>query len=338
VTGAGDPLREAGTIAVVGLGLVGGSLARDLAARGHRVIGADRDARVVEAALGAGVITGGFAVGEAGTGTGTGRGTGGGTGRGEGTGADRGTGTGRGTGGGGGVEEAGVVVVATPVRAAASVVRWLARAARGDAIITDVGSTKRSVMEVGGAAGLGGRFVGGHPMAGDHGSGWRASREGLFLGAPVWLCAGEEDAGQAQGPDGGRPMALVEALWEEVGGRPRWIDAAAHDHIVAWSSHLPQMVATALACALDGAGVDRAQLGPGGRDTTRLAGSDPTVWTDILMDNADAVEPALDALIEELVQLRRHMRGLDDASLGAALEGARQWTAGVRDPAPAGGP
>jgi prephenate dehydrogenase len=318
MTGPGASIQDAGTIAVVGLGLVGGSLARDLAARGHRVIGADRDARVVEAALAEGVLAGGFAVGEAGTG----RGTGGGAGR----------------GGGGGVEEAGVVVVATPVRAAAAVVRWLARAAPGDAIITDVGSTKRSVVEAAGAAGLGLRFVGGHPMAGDHRTGWRASREGLFLGVSVWLCGGEEEAGQAHGPGGGRPMALVEALWEEVGARPRWIDAAAHDHMVAWSSHLPQMVATALGCALDGAGVDRARLGPGGRDTTRLAGSDPTLWTDILMDNADAVEPALDALIEELVQLRRHIGGLDDASLRAALEGGREWAAGVRDPAPAGGP
>jgi prephenate dehydrogenase len=236
------------------------------------------------------------------------------------------------------VEEAGVVVVATPVRAAVSVVRWLAGAARGDAIITDVGSTKRSIVEAAGAAGLGGRFVGGHPMAGDHGSGWAASRQGLFIGAPVWVCAGEENAGQAHGHDGGRPMALVEALWEEVGARPRRITAPEHDHLVAWSSHLPQLVATALGCALDGAGVDRARLGPGGRDATRLAGSDPAVWTDILMDNADAVEPALEALIEELVRLRRHVGGMDDASLRAALEDARRWATGVRDPAPAGGP
>jgi prephenate dehydrogenase len=308
VRGAGGPIQDAGTIAVVGLGLVGGSLARDLAARGYRVIGADQDARMVEAALADGVLAGGFAVGEAGGGR------------------------------GGGVKEAGVVVVATPVRAAVSVLRWLAEAARGDAIITDVGSTKRSIVEAAGAAGLGGRFVGGHPMAGDHGSGWEASRQGLFIGAPVWLCAGEEHAGQAQGHHGGRPVALVEALWEEVGARPRRIDALEHDQMVAWSSHLPQLLATALGCALNGAGVDRAGLGPGGRDTTRLAGSDPTVWTDILMDNADAVEPALDALMEELVRLRRHIGGLDDASLRAALDDARQWAAGVRDPAPAGGP
>jgi prephenate dehydrogenase len=236
-----------------------------------------------------------------------------------------------------GVEEAGVVVVATPVRAAIPMVRWLAGAARGDAIITDVGSTKRSIVEAAGAAGLGWRFVGGHPMAGDHRSGWAASRQGLFIGAPVWLCAGEAVADPFHEHHGGGAMALVEALWEEVGARPRRIDAAAHDHMVAWSSHLPQLVATALGCALDGAGVDRARLGPGGRDTTRLAGSDPTVWSDILMENADAIEPALDTLIEELIRLRGHIGGLDDASLGAALEAARRWATGVTDSAPLGG-
>jgi prephenate dehydrogenase len=323
VTGPARSLQGVDTIAVVGLGLMGGSLARDLAAKGHRVIGADADEEVVEAALAEGVIAGAFGVGEAGTGTGTaGRGRGTGTaGRGTGT---AGTGTGRGTGGG--VGEAGLVVVATPVRAAIRVVRWLAGAARGDAVITDLGSTKRSIVEAASAAGLGGRFVGGHPMAGDDRSGWSASRQGLFLGADVWLCPGEPESGVECG------VALVEALWEEVGARPRRIDAVAHDHVVAWTSHLPQLLVTALGRALNGAGVDRSRLGPGGREATRLAGSDPAMWTDILVDNADALEPALDALLEELVRLRRQVAGLDDASLRAALDDTRRWAAGEPGP------
>lgn len=304
MNGAVRSLDGVGTIAVVGLGLMGGSLARDLAARGYRVVAADPDAAALADARAHGVISGTFPVG-----------------------GDRGGG-----GGGDGSEEqglaeAGLIVVATPVRSALPILRWLAGAAPPRAVLTDVGSTKRSITEAAGAAGLSARFVGGHPMAGDHRSGWAAAREGLFIGSRVWLCAADDRAADAE--------ALVAAMWTEVGARPLTVDAVEHDEMVAWSSHLPQLLASALGCALDGAGVDRSRLGPGGRDTTRLAGSDPALWTDILMDNADALEPALDALLEELVRLRRHIGGLDDASLRATLEDARRWAGGVKDPAPA---
>jgi prephenate dehydrogenase len=344
VTGPAMSLQGVDTIAVVGLGLMGGSLARDLAAQGHRVIGADANEGVVEAALAEGVIAGRFGVGEAGGGGSAGGGTAGsGSGWGSGAaGGGGGVGT-EGRGGGVGVAEAGLVVVATPVRAAIPVVRWLAGAARDDAVITDLGSTKRSIVEAASAAGLGGRFVGGHPMAGDHRSGWSASRQGLFIGADVWLCPAEPEGGAGVG-NGAGPVgatggggiecgvALVEGLWEGVGARPRRIDAVTHDHVVAWTSHLPQLLVTALGRALNGAGVDRSRLGPGGRETTRLAGSDPAMWTDILVDNADALEPALDALLDELVRLRRQVAGLDDASLRAALDDARRWAAGEPGP------
>jgi prephenate dehydrogenase len=296
---------------VVGLGLMGGSLARDLAARGYRVVAADRDAATLADASAHGVISDTFPVGEERGGDG---GYGGRVGGGDGSAK-------------GGLAEAGLIVVATPVRAALPILRWLAGAAPPRAVLTDVGSTKRSITEAAGAAGLSARFVGGHPMAGDHRSGWAAAREGLFIGSRVWLCTADHRAADAE--------ALVAAMWAEVGARPLAMDAVEHDEMVAWSSHLPQILASALGCALDGAGVDRSRLGPGGRDTTRLAGSDPALWTDILMDNADALEPALDALIEELVRLRRHIGGLDDASLRATLEDARRWAEGVRGPAPA---
>jgi prephenate dehydrogenase len=301
VNGAARSLEGVGTVAVVGLGLMGGSLARDLAARGYRVVAADPDAAVLADARAHGVISGTFPLG-----------------------ADRSSDRRAERG----LDEADLVIVATPVRAALPILRWLAGAAPPHAVLTDVGSTKRSITEAAGAAGLSTRFVGGHPMAGDHRSGWAAAREGLFIGSRVWLCAGDEGAADAE--------ALVAAMWAEVGALPLPIDAVDHDEMIAWSSHLPQLLASALGCALDGEGVDRSALGPGGRDTTRLAGSDPALWTDILMDNADALEPALDALLEELVRLRRHIGGLDDASLRATLEAARRWSEGVRDPAPAG--
>lgn len=271
------------TAAVIGLGLVGGSLARDLAGRGWRVAGADRDPATVEAAIDSGVVDRAFD-------------------------AD-------------GVSAAmpaavEIVVVATPVGAVPGLLRWLGEAAPPGAVITDVASTKRTVMAAALAAGIAERFVGSHPMTGDHRSGWAAARAGLFTGVPVWLCS-----------DGAGAAALdrVAGLWTAVGGRPAVIDAGAHDRLVAWSSHLPQIAASALGATLARGGVEASDLGPGGRDATRLAGSDPALWCEIVSDNADLLAPALDVLIEELARVREHVHARDQAAVRAVLAAARAW-------------
>ncbi|MGK7311476.1 MAG: prephenate dehydrogenase [Candidatus Longimicrobiales bacterium M2_2A_002] len=267
------------TVGIVGLGLVGGSLARDLAAAGWRVLGADRDPATTRRARAAGIVAGPIDPGAV-----------------------------------------DLLVLAVPVRAAAGWLRTLADAVAPTAVLTDVGSTKRAVVEAAGTAGLGARFVGSHPLAGDHRSGWAASRTGLFNDAVVWLTpAPETDAGA---------VAAVESLWRAVGGHPRRITAEDHDRLLARISHLPQVAATALAGTLARAGIEAAQLGPGGRDTTRLAGSDPDMWTDILIENGDEVGPALDALIAGLTRLRRAIHGLDDATLRSLLDEARSWHRG----------
>jgi prephenate dehydrogenase len=273
-------------IGLVGLGLIGGSLARDLAARGHTVVGADADPATRDAALAAGAIQDAFEPG-----------------------GDAAAALAR----------TGIVVLATPVRAAPGMLRWLARVAPPHAVLTDVGSTKRSILEAAAAAGVGHRFVGGHPMAGDHRSGWDAARSGLFRGATVWLCT--------TGPEAESAVRTVEALWSGVEAVPRRIDADEHDRRLAWTSHLPQLVASAVGLALRAYGVGAAELGPGGRDVTRLAASDPAVWTDVLLDNADAMGPAMAALGRELDRLRRLAEAGDEPGLRAALEEARSWKA-----------
>jgi prephenate dehydrogenase len=353
------------TVAVIGLGLVGGSLARDLAARGYRVLAADRDRQALAAATAEGVIAATFHVG---------------AGRREADGSDAGAqpatdsrGVAAGPvadahGAGSATDSHGVaagpaaeflagaslVVIATPVCAAPGVLRWLARVTSPATIITDTGSTKRSIMTAAAAAGVAHRFVGSHPMAGDHQSGWGAARQGLFADAPVWLCmarAGDVVAATATGPEAagpetvgpetagpetvgpdaagtaapGRALAAVQALWLAVGARPCIIDADEHDYLVAWSSHLPQLLSSTLARALQAAGVDPSRLGRGGRDATRLAGSDPDMWRDIVMDNADAVVPALDAVLHELARLRRHVVDRDAAAISDVLAAARDW-------------
>ena len=270
-----------GTAAVIGLGLIGGSLARDLAARGVRVLGFDREAETMRAAAAAGVETLDAAAGER-------------------------------------LAEAELVVVAVPVTAAAALLAELAPALAPGCVGTDLGSTKRSIVRAAERAGLGARFVGSHPLAGDHRSGWGAGRAGLFAGAPIYLCPTRETTAEA--------MARVVALWGSLGALPREMDADAHDLQVAWTSHLPQAAASALAGALAAAGWRPDQLGPGGRDATRLAASSPEIWSAISTDNADLLAAALAALEERIATFRRLLLAGDSEAIHHFFSAARLWS------------
>lgn len=255
------------TVGIIGLGLIGGSLARDLAARGIRVHAADRDAGSVGSAVDAEIVDSILDDALAGT-----------------TGLD-------------------ALVLAVPVSSAVEIIERRADQLRGIPLITDVCSTKDSISQAAVRAGLGERFVGSHPLAGDHRSGWASSRTGLFRDAPVYVCP-------APGTPAA-PISGVRALWESVGATVELMDPAAHDRLLAWTSHLPQVTATALARALAGTGIALDRLGPGGRDMTRLAGSSPDVWLPIALDNATHLAPAIAALELELVSLREALEHSD---------------------------
>jgi prephenate dehydrogenase len=183
--------------------------------------------------------------------------------------------------------------------------------------VTDVASVKRALVERAGALGLGGRFAGSHPMAGRERAGYAASRPDLFAGARVWVTP--------LGPEGERAAAAVETLWRAVGAHPVRIDAPAHDRLVAWMSHLPQVASTALAEALAASGYDAGALGPGGRDATRLAASPAGLWEEILLANADLLEAPLAAFEATMGALAAAVRARDAAAIRAAFEAAARW-------------
>jgi prephenate dehydrogenase len=274
-----DGFTEIRTAAVLGLGLIGGSIARDLAARGVRVLAWDRDRAAVRSATGEGIA--------------------------EPLSWD---------------QPIDVVVVAVPVLAARDVLKSVAQVADGVRLITDAGSTKASIVQAAESLGIGDRFVGSHPLAGDHRSGWDASRTGLFADARVFLCPTSSSADEA--------MRLASALWTGLGARPEVMDAAEHDARLAWTSHLPQLVSSALGGVLAGQGITRAELGPGGRDVSRLAGSSPEMWADILLDNADALLPALQAAEVRLRGLRDAIQKGDHPRLRDLQAEARDWHGG----------
>lgn len=272
------PIR---TAAVLGLGLMGGSIARDLAARGVRVQAWDRDAAAVERAVDAGVVLQSLLPDPT------------------------------------RVREAELVVFALPVLEALRVLCEFAPHLESARLVMDVGSTKTSIVRLAEALGIGGRFVGSHPLTGDHHSGWDASRAGLFADARVLLSPTRETSDDA--------MRLASALWTSLGARPEVIDADEHDRRLAWTSHLPQLTSSALGAALAGQGIARGELGPGGRDATRLAGSSPEMWADIAFDNADALLPALEAAEQRLRDLRSAIAHGSHARLRDLLADARAW-------------
>lgn len=274
--GQSDASADIQSVAILGLGLIGGSLARDLSARGVRVYGLDRDMIALRAAQNAGIV--------------------------QPLSWD---------------EPVDVIVVAAPVLAAHDVLRSVAEKAKGVRLITDVGSTKTSIVRLAEALGIGDRFVGSHPLAGDHRSGWAASRTGLFADARVFLCPTRSSTDKA--------MRLAKTLWTGVGGRPEVIDAVEHDRRLAWTSHLPQLLSSALGAALAGQGIARGELGPGGRDVSRLAGSSPEMWADVAIDNAEPLLHALDAADASLRALRDAIGAGDHNGLRRLLSDARDW-------------
>jgi prephenate dehydrogenase len=277
-----DEQPRLGTVAIVGLGLIGGSLARDLAGRGMRVLGWDADADALRAAMAEGVVHHPLSDDLAEVG------------------------------------QADAVVLAVPVLAAPGLLRKLEPHLHGVPLVTDAGSTKSSIVRAAQEMGIGARFVGSHPLAGDHRSGWDASREGLFADARVFLTPAPST--------GDRAMRLAHELWTTVGARPEVMDADLHDVRLAWTSHLPQAVSTALALTIHQTGTPRADLGPGGRDMTRLAGSDPDVWIDILIDNSDALASALAMMAARLAGVQRAVISGDRKELRRLLTQAREWS------------
>ncbi|CAN5894033.1 hypothetical protein BH23GEM9_BH23GEM9_33150 [soil metagenome] len=278
-----------GSVAIIGLGLIGGSLARDLARCGVRVLAHDIDEATLHAAVAAGavhdILHDDFV----------------------------------------GVEKADVVVIAVTVDRAPGILEVLA--SRDGPAVTDVGSTKASIMRVAEELGMGDRFLGSHPLAGDHRGGWSSSREGLFHGATVYICAPSPTRSVRISSRTTDALQRVQDLWHAVGARPEHLDAHTHDQRLAWSSHLPQVVSTVLALTLRTVGVRAAELGSGGRDVTRLAGSAAEVWTPICLDNATNLTAALQAVEQQLASLREALEARDDGAVHDVFAAAHEWAA-----------
>jgi prephenate dehydrogenase len=225
------------------------------------------------------------------------------------------------------IEGADVVLLAAPPIECLRLIDDLAGPLRASlaagAIVTDVGSTKRAIVERAATGGL--PFVGGHPMAGRETAGFAAADPALFVDRPWVIC----DSGAPESA-----VALVEQLARAVGAVPVRMDAATHDAAVAGISHLPLVVAAALAEAVlhDGGPASATALAASGwRDMTRLARGDPAMGAGIAATNADlladrirAMTAVLDAWLAEL----EGAGGPDAPRLEARFAAARRLLGG----------
>ncbi|HZQ82548.1 MAG TPA: prephenate dehydrogenase/arogenate dehydrogenase family protein [Gaiellaceae bacterium] len=235
-------------VAIVGTGLMGTSAALAARRRGDDVAGWDPDSEVLAAAAAREALVPASSLGDA-------------------------------------VADAALVIVAAPIAQLPVVVADVL-AASGDATVTDVGSTKASVVR---AADGSPRFVGGHPICGSEARGPEHASERLFEGATWFLTpVAHTDADRHR---------LVHGFASDVGATPVAIDADAHDRLVAMTSHVPHVLANIVANQTGASRVEGheplAHAGGSLRDMTRIAGANPRIWVDIFLDNAVAVRDAL---------------------------------------------
>jgi prephenate dehydrogenase len=201
------------------------------------------------------------------------------------------------------VADAEAVFVCAPVGVLPEVTCAVLAAAPAECVVTDAGSTKRSVVEAIDDP----RFVGGHPLAGAETAGVEHARADLFQDATWYLT-----------PTRGATGTLFERLHRlirELGARPATIDAAAHDTLLAAVSHLPHVLANVLvaqaASALAGDSEQLPATGPSFRDATRVAGANSAIWTDIYLANRDALVEQLDGTVARLNAVREVLVAAD---------------------------
>jgi prephenate dehydrogenase len=274
-------------LALIGVGLIGGSFARAALAAGEAtsVVGFDSDRAALSTALRLGAITEAAESAEA------------------------------------AVRGADLVVLAVPVGAMPAVMRAIAPHVPAAAVVTDVGSTKAGVLAAARAA-LGAqfpRFVPGHPIAGRERPGVESSEPRLFDGKLfVSTPVAETDLAAT---------ARVEALWQRLGARVERMDPDEHDRVFAAVSHLPHLLAFALVAQIareDDADRKLSKAGAGFRDFTRIAASSPRMWRDVCLANREALGAELRDYRALLSDLQAALEAGDGDALEAVFSAAAE--------------
>jgi prephenate dehydrogenase len=273
-------MKQLDTVAIIGVGLIGGSIGLALRQRGlaRTVVGIGRTASRLRIAEQVGAVS--WATSDVSR----------------------------------GAADADLIVVCTPVGHVADYVRQVSRACRADALITDAGSTKGEICRsLAGKLGGRGTFVGSHPMAGSEKSGPEFADPNLFEDCVTVVTPLEDSAKES--------VERVEAFWRSLGARVLRMPPEEHDRAVAEISHLPHLVASALAACVEQA--DLVLAATGWRDTTRIASGDVELWRQIFTENRCHVLQSLAKFEKVLSAFRQALEGNDQAELRRLLDAGK---------------
>jgi len=254
------------TVAIVGVGLIGGSFALALRKAGWtgRILGVSSES-TLRSALERGVIDEGCALDTA-------------------------------------TAQADFIYLAQPIGRILDTLHHIDAFTGPGTLITDAGSTKQAIVAAARRYVHRSQFLGGHPLAGKEKRGVASADPDLFVGRPYVVTPGDA-------PELNTPAASEFLDWlRRIGAMPVSLSPAEHDRAISFTSHLPQMASTALACTILEHGSNFEVAGPGLADMTRLAQSPYELWRDILATNAPLIEEALTAYIAKLEYLRENLR------------------------------
>ena len=232
-------------------------------------------------------------------------------------------------------EDADLIVLCTPLAQMREVVLKMLPALKRNAIVTDVGSVKASVVRdlESLVSDAGGHFVGSHPMAGSEKTGPAAAHADLFIRAVCVVTPTPQSSPDAVGH--------VEAFWRELGGRPLRLSPEAHDDLVSRSSHLPHVIAAELSNYILSPAHPKEQAllcANGFRDTTRIASGSPEMWRDIALANRSNLARVLGVFIENLQEFQHALENGNTEAIEEYFAKAKQrrdaWNGQTVSPSP----
>ena len=227
-----------------------------------------------------------------------------------------------------GIADAVMIIFAIPIMATMEVAKRIVYAVRKDALITDIGSTKGEVVQKMTELFYGhSNYVGSHPITGTEKSGAINAIDGLYDGKKCIITPTEKTERFA--------VDAITKFWESAGSEVIVMDPHEHDRIMAMVSHLPHVVAYALA----GSVLDQQKMGnmlfpyAGGglKDFTRIAGSDPVMWRDIFISNAHEILNAIDQFSKVMERLRRMIKERDTKGIHTLLEDIKEVRRHIAD-------
>jgi prephenate dehydrogenase len=221
-----------------------------------------------------------------------------------------------------GCKTADLIILGQPIQAIIASLDAVARAAPNHAIVTDLGSTKSSIVaKAEQCFNKGASFVGSHPMAGSHKTTAEFASADLFVNACSYVAATSATPLPALG--------RIVNFWKALGARPVIIHPERHDQLVAAISHVPHLIAAALALTAaqipDDTNFVKLIAGKGFLDTTRVAQGDPVMWTEICLDNHQNISHWLNVLSHNLNSMALHIASGDDSALRDLLAIARDF-------------